>query len=153
MDRGESESDEEGPMTYGRGLAVLTVAAAFAAGCAGSELKARKDSAWSWVPQSLPDTTVLQVREAPLKIFSRDIASPLPREFDASTNGYGHVYRWFGFLVYPVGVVLDYAISQPLYVLAGLAPEWSGLTADDGHVFHLHHPELTVPRDAPRRFE
>jgi hypothetical protein len=41
----------------------------------------------------------------------------------------------------------------PFYMLGGLAPEWFGLTTDDAQGYQSHMPELTISRDAPRRFE
>jgi hypothetical protein len=140
-------------MVYAKRWILLMVAALLAAGCAGSELKVRKDGAWSWVPQSLPDTSSLSTRDAPLAIFKRDISAPLAPAYDATIPAYGHPFRPLGFALYPFGTALDYALVQPFYFLAGLAPEWFGLTAEDSQRFQQHFPELVVPRDAPRRFE
>lgn len=111
-----------------RGLVFMLLAALVLAGCAGSELKARKDAAWAHVPQALPDT------------------------HDPNPGGYGHILRPIAFLLHPVGVAFDYALARPFYMLGGLAPEWFGLTAEDGQRYQQHFPELTIPRDAPRRF-
>jgi len=116
-------------MMRARFLTVLLLTALVAAGCAGSELKARKDNAWSHVPQALPDA------------------------HEPNPGGYGHPLRPLGFVLHPIGVAFDYALVRPWYMLGGLAPEWFGLTADDGYRYQDHHPELIIPRDSPRRFE
>ena len=50
----------------------------------------------------------------------------------------------------PIGRALDYALIRPIYMLGGLAPEWFGLQTDDAQRFREAHPELVIPRDAPR---
>ena len=112
----------------GRAVIVLLLAAAVAAGCAGSQLKARKDNAWGDLPQALPD------------------------RYDANPAGYGHPLRTVALVLHPVGVALDYILVKPFYLLGGLAPEWFGLTADDAHQYQAHYPELVVPRDAPAKY-
>ena len=112
-----------------KALTVLLLIALVVAGCAGSELKARKDNAWAHVPQALPDSQ------------------------EPNPNGYGHPLRGLGFVLHPIGVALDYALIQPFYLLAGLAPEWFGLTVEDGQRYQSHFPELAIPRDAPQRFQ
>ncbi len=113
----------------GRWVLVLVLAAVVGAGCTAAQLKAQKDDSWSHVSQALPDNS-----------------NPTP-------GGFGHPFRAAGFLLHPVGVALDYALVRPLYMLAGLAPEWFGLTADDAHRYHEHHWELVTPQNSPRRFE
>ena len=110
-------------------LTVLLLAALVAAGCAASELKARKDNAWSHVPQAMPDA------------------------LDSNPGGYAHPLRLVAFLAHPFGVALDYALVRPFYLLGALAPEWFGVTAEDGQRYQQHFPELVSPKDAPRRFD
>ncbi len=109
-------------------VTVLVLATLVGAGCAGSTLKAQKDNAWSTLPQALPD------------------------DYAANPTGYGHPLRGPAFVLYPVGVVLDYVLVRPFYLLGSLAPEWFGLTVDDAQKYQAHLPELAIPRDAPRRF-
>jgi len=116
-------------MMRARVLIVLLLIGAVAAGCAGSQLKARKDNAWSDLPQALPD------------------------RYDPNPGSYGHPLRAAGFALHPVGVALDYVLVRPFYFLAGLAPEWFGLTAGDAQKYQAHYPDLTVPRTAPERFQ
>lgn len=113
-------------MTRGRGLIVLLVGVAVLAGCSAADMKARKDDSWKYVPQALPDS------------------------YDPTPGGYGHLFKFAGTLMYPVGRALDWALVRPLYMLGGLAPEWFGLQTDDAQRFRESHPELVIPRDAPR---
>jgi len=112
-----------------RSLIVLVLVAAVALGCSAAGLKAQKDGAWSFVPRGLPDA------------------------HDPNPNGYGHPLRGLAFVAHPVGVALDWVLVKPFYMLAGLAPEWFGLTAEDGQRFQSAYPELVTPQNAPRRLE
>jgi hypothetical protein len=108
-------------------LIVLLLAAALAAGCSASQLQANKDN--SWFPTALPD------------------------EHDPNPGGYSHPLRPAAIILYPIGVVLDFAFVRPFYLLAGLAPEWFGLTAGDAQKYQQHMPELVVPKTTPQRYE
>jgi hypothetical protein len=129
---------------------MLALAGAIAAGCAGSELRARKDDAWSHVPQALPDGT--RIYNPVLPTMSR-LPDPDWTGWEPLPSGYGHPFRGLGFALHPIGVALDYALVRPFYMLAGLAPEWFGLTAEDARRYQGHMPELVISREEPRRFE
>lgn len=133
-----------------RGAVVLLLAGAVLAGCAGNELRARRDDAWSHVPQTLPDGP--RIHNPALPSLSR-LPDPEWVGYDAVPNGYGHPLRGIALLLHPVGVAMDWALVRPFYMLGGLAPEWFGLTVDDARVYQGHMPELVISRDAPRRFE
>jgi hypothetical protein len=130
---------------------IVAVIAALGLGCTASELRARKDDGWSRVSQALPDGEYIDNPSLPL--LSR---LPDPRWVGHAPvpNAYGHPFRPVGFVLHPIGVALDYVLVRPFYMLAGLAPEWFGLTTDDAHVYQSSMPELSISRDAPRyRFE
>jgi hypothetical protein len=134
-----------------RQLVVVAVVAALGLGCAANDLKTRKDNAWSRVSQTLPDGEYLYNPSLPT--LSR-LPDPTWVGYAAVPNAYGHPFRPFGFVLHPIGVALDYVLVRPFYMLAGLAPEWFGLTTDDAQGYQSHMPELTISRDAPRhRFE
>ena len=40
-------------------------------------------------------------------------------------------WRWVGFAVHPVGVILDYAINRPIYALTSAFPYMFGYTSED----------------------
>jgi hypothetical protein len=40
-------------------------------------------------------------------------------------------WRWVGFALHPVGVVLDYAINRPIYALTSVFPYMFGYTSED----------------------
>ncbi|HEV8676518.1 MAG TPA: hypothetical protein VGX21_20980 [Methylomirabilota bacterium] len=110
-------------------LAVLGLAALVAAGCAADQLKSQKDNAWSHVGNAVPDTQ------------------------PANAGGYGHPFRALAFVFHPVGVALDWALVKPFYLLAGVAPEWFGLRAEDAQRYQSHYPELINSPSAPKRLE
>jgi hypothetical protein len=47
--------------------------------------------------------------------------------------------RWVGFVLNPVGVVLDYALNRPLYTLASVFPSVFGFTPEDA-TLHAQRP-------------
>jgi hypothetical protein len=112
-----------------RRLLVLVLVASVALGCSAATLKSQKDGAWSFVPRALPD------------------------DYDALPNGYAHPLRPVGFLAHPIGVALEWVLVKPFYMLAGLAPEWFGLTVEDAQKFQSAWPELVTPQNAPRNLE
>ena len=137
-------------MMRARTVVGVALAALVTAGCAGSELRARKDDAWSHVPQALSDSYTMD--NPSLKGMSK-LPDPGWVGYEPTMGGYGHPFRGLAFVMHPFGVALDYALVRPLYMLGGLAPEWFGLTAEDGQRYQSHFPDLVIPRDAPRRFE
>lgn len=130
-------------------LIAVTLAGAVAAGCSAGALKARKDDAWSHVPQSLPDSPQV-VNSGLASIIS--VPDPQWAVAEQVPNGFGHPLRGLGFALHPFGVALDYALVRPFYMLGGLAPEWFGLTNEDAVRYQEHMPELVTSRTAPRRF-
>jgi len=40
-------------------------------------------------------------------------------------------WRWAGFILYPVGQLLDYGVNRPIYSLAGSMPYIFGYTSED----------------------
>jgi hypothetical protein len=112
-----------------KGLVVLGLAALMVVGCSADGLKSYKDDSWGHVGKGLPDSQ------------------------NSNPSGYGHPLRGPAFVLYPVGVALDWVLVKPFYLLAGLAPEWFGLTAEDAQRYQSHHPEIVRPQSAPKRFE
>lgn len=134
----------------GTRLVVLAVGVAVLAGCAGSELKARKDNAWSQVPQAVPD--IMRWENPSLPSMSK-LPDPFWTNYEPVPSGYGHPFRPLGFVAHPIGTALDWVLVKPLYMLGALAPEWFGFTAEDAQRYQSHMPELRVPRTEPRRFD
>ena len=133
-----------------RKLIILALVGAVVAGCSANNLKARKDDAWSRVPQTLPDGR--HIDNPSLPTLSR-LPDPQWVGQTSVPSAYGHPFRPLALLLHPIGVALDYVLMRPLYVLGGLGPEWFGLTTEDAQGYQSHMPELTISRDAPRRFE
>ena len=42
-----------------------------------------------------------------------------------------HPLRWIGFMLHPVGVLLDYVFNRPAYGIAASAPVLTGYTPED----------------------
>lgn len=134
-----------------RHLIILVVAAAVGMGCSANGLQARKDDGWARVSQSLPDGEYIHNPSLP---HLSKLPDPTWVGFSSNPNAYGHPFRPVGFVLYPIGVALDWVVMKPFYMLGGLAPEWFGLNADDAHGYQGHMPELGISKDAPRyRFE
>jgi hypothetical protein len=72
---------------------------------------------------------------APLSIYSvMDATSMVYTDPKAAAPANDNPYRWLGFLLHPVGQLVDYTINRPLYALASMAPYLFGYTAEDAMV-------------------
>ena len=132
-------------------LIILVLAGAVVASCSANTLKARKDDGWARVSQTLPDGKFIYNPSLPT--LSK-LPDPQWIGYESVPSAYGAPFRPLALILYPVGVVLDYVLMRPLYMLGGLAPEWFGLTTDDAQGYQEEMPELMTSRDAPRyRFE
>ena len=128
-DEGVREETAMRPRHLSMQVMVLVLAVALGAGCSASQLQAQKDDTWSTLPRALPDG------------------------LEPGPAGFGHPLRVTAIILNPIGVALDYAFVRPFYLLAGLAPEWFGLTAEDVQKYNEHMPTLVVPKTAPQRYE
>ena len=134
-----------------RPLIILVVAAALGVGCSANTLKAQKDDGWARVSQSLPDGEYIY--NPALPTLSK-LPDPTWVGYSSNPSAYGAPFRPLAFVLYPIGVALDWVLVKPFYMLGGLAPEWFGLNADDARGYQGHMPELIISKDAPRnRFE
>ena len=69
---------------------------------------------------------------APLSIYSvMDATALIYSDPAAAAPANDNPYRWLGFILHPVGHIVDYTINRPLYKLAGLAPYLFGYTSED----------------------
>lgn len=72
---------------------------------------------------------------APMSIYSvMDATSLVYSDPKAAAPANDNPYRWFGFLLHPVGQLLDYGINRPIYAIASSAPYVFGYTAEDAMV-------------------
>lgn len=72
---------------------------------------------------------------APMSIYNvLDATSLVYTDPRAAAPVYDNPYRWFGFLLHPVGQLVDYTINRPLYGIASMAPYVFGYTAEDAMV-------------------
>ena len=69
---------------------------------------------------------------APASIYSvMDSTSLVYTDVAAGSPLYDNPWRWVGFLLHPVGHVLDYGVNRPLYSLTGHMPYLFGYTSED----------------------
>ena len=55
-----------------------------------------------------------------------------------------NIWRWFGFILHPLGVGLDYAVNRPLYNLVSSAPGIFGFTSEDA-ALHANRASALAP--------
>ena len=128
-------------------LIMLALAGAIVSGCAASDLKASKDDGWHFVSQGLPDGKYIHNPSLPTL---SQLPDPSWVGAESVPNAYGHIFRPFAFVLHPFGRALDWVLVKPFHMLAGLAPEWFGLTVDDALGYQSQMPELITSKDAPR---
>ncbi len=73
---------------------------------------------------------------------SSDAASLVYSDPLASAPVYDNPWRWLSFMLYPVGVVMDYAVNRPLYRMAASSPATSGYSSEDAQL-ELHRTGVT----------
>ena len=72
---------------------------------------------------------------APLSIYSAmDSTSLVYSDPMAASQANDNPYRWLGFVLHPVGHVVDYTVNRPLYAVARHAPYLFGYTAEDAMI-------------------
>jgi hypothetical protein len=100
-------------------LGMLVVAALLAGGCAGARgTQTSQQAGAAWPLDSLS------------YVYSDPVAvSPVD----------DNPWRWMGFFLNPIGVVLDYAVNRPLYTLASGWPALFGYTPEDA-TLHSQRP-------------
>ncbi|MGZ8393373.1 MAG: hypothetical protein ACXWWJ_01270 [Nitrospira sp.] len=72
---------------------------------------------------------------APLSIYSAmDSTSLVYSDPMAASQANDNPYRWLGFILHPVGQLVDYTVNRPLYAIARQAPYLFGYTAEDSMI-------------------
>ena len=72
---------------------------------------------------------------APLSIYSAmDSTSLVYSDPMAASQANDNPFRWAGFILHPVGLLVDYTVNRPLYAIAGHAPYLFGYTAEDSMI-------------------
>jgi hypothetical protein len=73
--------------------------------------------------------------DAPLSIYSAmDSTSLVYSDPMAASQANDNPFRWAGFILHPVGQLVDYTVNRPLYALAKHAPYLFGYTAEDSMI-------------------
>lgn len=76
-----------------------------------------------------------QTYNAPLSIYSAmDSTSLVYSDPAAAAQANDNPYRWMGFILHPVGQVVDYTVNRPLYAIGRHAPYLFGYTAEDSMI-------------------
>jgi hypothetical protein len=76
-----------------------------------------------------------QSYNAPLSIYSAmDSTSLVYSDPMAASQANDNPYRWLGFVLHPVGHVVDYTVNRPLYAIAKHAPYIFGYTPEDSMI-------------------
>ena len=76
-----------------------------------------------------------QTYNAPLSIYSAmDSTSLVYSDPMAPSQANDNPYRWLGFILHPVGHVVDYTVNRPLYAIAKHAPYIFGYTPEDSMI-------------------
>lgn len=100
-------------------LGMMLVAAVLVVGCASTQSGSQSyQAATSWPLDSLNYLFTDPVANAPVD---------------------DNPVRWLGFLLNPIGVVLDYGVNRPLYSLASGSPALFGYTPEDA-ALHSQRP-------------
>jgi hypothetical protein len=69
---------------------------------------------------------------APASIYSvMDSTALVYTDVVAGSPLYDNPWRWLGFLLHPVGQVLDYGVNRPVYSLTSHMPYLFGYTSED----------------------
>ena len=105
-------------------FAVGVLVIASLVGCAGHQQAAESDIGYV-APASLysvMDSTAL-VSHATAPGDDTDVAAGSPLN--------DNPWRWLGFVLHPVGQVLDYGFNRPMYSLTGSMPYLFGYTSED----------------------
>ena len=109
-------------------LAVGTLLLVVVMGCAGNRQE-----------QASPDLGDGDYR-APASIYTvMDSTSLVYTNAVAGSPINDNVWRWTGFILHPVGVVLDYGFNRPVYKLTSSMPYLFGYTSEDA-MLDKHRP-------------
>ncbi len=80
-------------------------------------------------------TTQDQNYNAPLSIYSAmDSTSLVYSDPMAASQANDNPFRWLGFILHPVGHLVDYTVNRPLYAIARQAPYLFGYTSEDSMI-------------------
>ena len=100
-------------------LATIMLGFLLTTGCSTTNQTATQDQSYS----------------APLSIYSAmDSTSLVYSDPMAASPTNDNPYRWLGFVLHPVGHVVDYTVNRPLYAIAKHAPYIFGYTPEDSMI-------------------
>ncbi len=100
-------------------LAVGILLLATAVGCAGNQQQQASDDAVGGY-------------NAPASIYSvMDPTSLVYTDVAAGAAPNDNPWRWTGFLLHPIGLVIDYGVNRPMYMFTSQMPYLFGYTSED----------------------
>lgn len=76
-----------------------------------------------------------------------------PSRYDTTPDDYGHPLRLVGFILYPIGLALDYLIVRPFYLIGREAPEVFGYTREDERAYQRRLGRDRGLPESPRLYE
>jgi hypothetical protein len=100
-------------------LAVGILLLVTAVGCAGN--RQQQESADADGGYTAP-ASIYSVMDPTSLVYTDVVAGAAPSD---------NPWRWTGFLLHPAGVVLDYGLNRPFYVLPSQIPYLFGYTSED----------------------
>ena len=97
-------------------FAVGVLVIASLVGCAGHQQAAESDIGY------VAPASIYSVMDSTALVYT-DVAAGSPLN--------DNPWRWLGFVLHPVGQVLDYGFNRPMYSLTGSMPYLFGYTSED----------------------
>ena len=99
-------------------LAVGVILVAASIGCAENQQQMMADVESDYSPPA----SIYSVMD-PTSLVYTDVA--------AGASPSDNPWRWTGFLLHPVGHLIDYGLNRPFYALGGSLPKFFGYTSED----------------------
>lgn len=100
-------------------MATITLGLLMATGCSNANQMITQDQNYN----------------TPLSIYSAmDSTSLVYSDPAAASQANDNPVRWLGFILHPVGQLVDYTVNRPLYAIASHAPYLFGYTAEDSMI-------------------
>lgn len=116
-DRPDLDRNKRGNVMRATSWAVgIVMLAMVAAGCGTTHQQSADDREYS------PPTSIYNILDSTALVYSDPAAGSPVND---------NPYRWLGFILHPIGQVVDYGINRPLYTLASWFPYMTGYTAED----------------------
>ncbi|TKS60476.1 MAG: hypothetical protein EWM72_01368 [Nitrospira sp.] len=97
----------------------IVMLAMVATGCGTTHQQSGDDREYS------PPTSIYNILDSTALVYSDPAAGSPVND---------NPFRWLGFILHPIGQVVDYGFNRPLYILASWFPYMTGYTVEDNMV-------------------